>query len=105
MRRLRVTGSSRGYKHPTPSASVTTEINRLMSWDGTVQKLTKSGAVIASSKSSVTLRPLMFVSKIIKLFLVTVAKFPYTLFRFGYEIAKLFTRGLSTIRRLLFMPK
>lgn len=101
MGRLPVTESSRGDKHPTPSASETGEINRLMSWDGVVQKLTESGSVIPRPKSQVTFRPLSLVSEITKLFLASIAKFPYTLFKFSYEMAKLFTRLLSRIRCLL----
>ena len=97
--------SSKGHKTPASLTSVKIERNRLMSWDSPVQKLTKPADVIPSSKSSITLRPLGFVSKITKLFFTSLANLPYALFKLGYEIAKLVTMGLSKIRRLLFLKK
>jgi hypothetical protein len=102
MSRLLVSEPSKKFKDAVPSTSVITERNRLMSWDGAAQGLTKPVVVIPSSKITIFLRPLGFVSKITKLILAAVVKLPYTLFRLGYEIAKLVTRGLSNIRRLLF---
>ena len=93
---------SKKFKDAVPSTSVMTERNRLMSWDSAAQGLTKPVVVIPSSKITIFLRPLGFASKITKLILAAVVKLPYTLFRLGYEIAKLVTRGLSNIRRLLF---
>jgi hypothetical protein len=105
MRRLPVTEPFERHKFHATLASVRTERNRLMSWDGPVQRLTKPADVIPSSKSSITLRPLGFVSKITKLFFTSLANIPYALFKLGYEIAKLVTMGLSKIRRLLFLKK
>lgn len=93
-----MTESSKGDKHTSPSTSVTTERNRLMSWESTVQGLAKPGAAATRSKSSINPWTLGFVSKITKLFFASLAKLPYTLFKFSYEIAKLFTRGLSRIK-------
>ena len=93
---------SKEFKAAAPSAPVMTERNRLMSWDSIAQGLTKPVDVIPSSKITITLRPLEFASEITKLILVAVVKLPYTLFKLGYEIAKLVTRRLSKIRRLLF---
>jgi hypothetical protein len=76
-----------------------------MSWDSTVQGITEPSGVISSSKNSITPRPLGLASKILKLIWASLAKLPYTLFKFGYEIAKLTTRGLSSLRRSLFMAK
>jgi hypothetical protein len=76
-----------------------------MSWDSTAQGFNKPGGVTPSSKISITSRLFGFVSNIIKLFLAFLAKLPYALFKLGYEIAKFVTRGLSTIRRLLFVAK
>lgn len=100
-----MTKYSEGHKTPTSLTSVKIERNRLMSWGSTVQGLNKPDGVTPSSKSSITIRALGFVSKITQLFSGSLAKLPYALFKFGYEIAKLFTRGLSTMRHLLFMPK
>jgi len=97
-----VSEPSKKFKDAVPSTSVMTERNRLMSWDSAAQGLTKPVVVIPSSKITIFLRPLGFASKITKLILAAVVKLPYTLFRLGYEIAKLVTRGLSNIRRLLF---
>jgi len=100
-----VTESSKEHKVSVILTTVTTERNRLLTWDGTVQELTKPGAVFPSPKSSITFRPFGFVNNITKLYLASLAKLPYTLFKIGYEIAKLVTRVLSNIRRLLFMTK
>jgi hypothetical protein len=87
------------------SNSVKTERNRLVSWESPVQELTKPAIVTPSPRNAITLKPLEFVSEVTKLILATFAKLPYTLFKLGYEIAKLVTRGLSRIRRLLFVAK
>ncbi len=100
-----MTESPKEFKDVASSNSVTTERNRLISWDSTTQGLTKPVDVIPSSKSSITLRLLRFVSKIAKLIRASLAKLPYTLFKMGYEIAKLITRVLSNLRHLLFLPK
>ena len=105
MSRLPVNESSKGHKVSATFTTVTTERNRVISWDSTAQGLNKPGGVTPSSKSSITCRPFGFVSNIIKLFLASLAKLPYALFKLGYEIAKFVTRGLSTIRRLLFVAK
>ncbi len=76
-----------------------------MSWEIPVQGLTKQDNVIPSSKSKITVRPFRFVSTTTKLLLVSLAKLPYALFKLGYEIAKLVTKRLSSLRRLLFMRK
>ena len=100
-----MTESSKGHKHPNASTSVTTQRNRLMSWDSTGQEFTEPGCVISSSKNSITLRPLGFGSKIPDLICASLSKLPYTLIKICYEFAKLVTRGLSSIRRLLFVAK
>ena len=100
-----MTESTKGHKHPNASTSVTTQRNRLISWDSNAQGLNKPYGVTPSSKNSITIRTLVFVRKVTKLFPESLAKLPYALFKLGYEIAKIFTRGFSTIRRLLFMPK
>jgi hypothetical protein len=101
MSRLPVTESSKEFEAADPSNSVTAERNRLMSWDSTVQKLTIPVAVIPLPKNTIILRQLEFLLGVAKLILADLSKAPYTLFKFGYEIAKLFTRGLSRIRFLL----
>ncbi len=100
-----MTESSEGHKTSTSLTSVKIERNRLLSWDSTVQGLNKPDGVTQSSKNSITFRTIVFVRKVTKLFPESLAKLPYALFKLGYEIAKIFTRGFSTIRRLLFMPK
>lgn len=101
MRRLSVIESSRKVKFMAPVTSATIERNRLMSWDSTSRELTESGSVTPSPKSSITVGPIGSVSTITKLIFESLAKLPYSLFKLGYEIAKLFTRGLSSIRFLL----
>ncbi len=91
---------SKGHKVPAAFTSTTTERNRLVSWDSTVQGLNKPDGATRGSKGSITIRTLGFVRKITKFFSESLAKLPYELFKFGYEIAKLFTRGLSRIRLL-----
>jgi hypothetical protein len=105
MSRLPVTESSKVHKVSTPLTSVTIERNRLLSWDSTVQELTKPDDVIPGLKTAITLWPIGFPSKIIREFLASLARLPYTLFKLGYEIAKLATIGLSGIRRMLFQEK
>ena len=100
-----MTEYSEGHKTPASLTSVKIERNRLMSWDSTVQGLNKPDGVTQSSKNSITISTIVFVRKATKLFPESLAKLPYALFKLGYEIAKIFTRGFSTIRRLLFMPK
>ncbi len=100
-----MTESSEVHKTSATLTSVKIERNRLISWDSTVKGLNKSDGVTPSSKNSITVRTLVFVRKITKLFPEYLAKLPCTLFKLCYEIAKFVTSGLSTIRRLLFMPK
>jgi hypothetical protein len=76
-----------------------------MSWDSTVQELTKPDDVIPGLKTARILWPFGFASKIIRVFFAPLAKLPYALFKLGYEIAKLVTKRLSSLRRLLFMRK
>jgi hypothetical protein len=105
MSRLPVTEPTKEIKDATPSTSVMTERNRLMSWDSIARGLTQPVDQIPSSKITIILRPLAFVSKIKKLISAALVKLPYTLFKIGYEIVKLFTRGVSRLRRLLFPAK
>jgi hypothetical protein len=105
MSRLLVSEPSKKFKDAVPSTSVMTERNRLMSWDSAAQGLTKPVVVIPASKITIILGPLAFVSKITKLISAALVKLPYTLFKIGYEIVKLFTRGASSLRRLLFPAK
>ena len=100
-----MTESSKGNKHLVASTSVTTERNRLMSWEKPVQELTKPAVVIQIPRNAINLKSLDFVSKVTKLIHANLVKLPYTLLRLGYEIAKLVTRGLSSIRRLLFVAE
>jgi hypothetical protein len=102
MRRFPVTES---HKVSATLSSVTAERNRLISWDSLVQGLTKPSAEIPSSKNLITLGPFRFLSNVITLFLASLANLPYALFKLGYEIAKLVTRGISRIRSLLFVAK
>ena len=102
---LPVTEPSKEFKDPVPLISVMTERNRLISWDSTVQELTKPAAVTRSPQIAIIPRSLGFIIKITQLIPATLFKLPYTLFKLGYEIAKLVTRGLSSIRRLLFVAK
>lgn len=97
---LPVTESSKGYKRPAAFTSTMTERNRLVSWDSTVQELNKPDGATRGSKSPITIWTFRFVSKITQLFSGSIAKLPYALFKIGYEIAKLFTRGISRIRFL-----
>jgi hypothetical protein len=105
MSRLPVTESSKEQKVAATLTSVTTERNRLMSWPNPVQGLTKPGGVAPSSKSTITLSLLAFVSNTTKSILAALVTLPYSLFKLGYEIAKVITRGLSRVRRLLFVAK
>ncbi len=96
-----MTESSKVHKVSAPLTSVTTERNRLMSWDSNVQELTKPNDLIQGSKTAIILWPFGFASKTYKLIFASLAKLPYALFKLGYEIAKLLTKGLSSVRRLL----
>ena len=98
-----MTESSEGHKTSATLTSVKMKRNRLISWDSIVQGLNKPDGVTPSSKKSITSGTLVFVRKITKLFPESLAKLPFALFKLGYEIAKLVTRVLSNIRRLLFL--
>jgi hypothetical protein len=100
-----VSEPSKEFKDADPSASVMTERNRLVSWASAAQELTKPVAVIPISKIAIILKPPLFVSKMTKLILTTLLRLPHKLFKLGYEIAKLFTRALSSIRRSLFVAE
>ena len=100
-----MTESSKEQKVAETLTSVTTERNRLMSWSNPVQGLTKPGGVAPSSKITIILSLLAFVSNTTKSILAALVTLPYLLFKLGYEIAKLITRGLSRIRSLLFVAK
>ena len=100
-----MTEPAKEIKDAAPSTAVMTERNRLMSWDSIARGLTKPVDVIPSSKTTIILGPLAFARKITKLIFATLVKLPYTLFKLGYEIAKLAISGLSRIRRLLFVAK
>jgi hypothetical protein len=100
-----VTEYRKGHKVSATLTSVTAERNKLISWDSLVQGLTKPSAEMPNSKNSITLRPFRFLSNVIKLFLASLANLPYALFKLGYEIAKLVTRGISRMRSLLFVAK
>jgi hypothetical protein len=76
-----------------------------MSWDSTVQELTKPDDGVPGLKTASILWPFGFASKIIRVIFASLAKLPYTLFKLGYEIAKLVTKRLSSLRRLFFMRK
>ncbi len=95
-----MTESSKGYKGNAAFTSTTTERNRLVSWESTIEGLNKPDGATQGPKSSITIRTFGFVSKITQLFSGSIAKLPYALFKFVYEIAKLFTRGISRIRFL-----
>jgi hypothetical protein len=105
MSRLPVNEPTKEIKDATLSTSVMTERNRLMSWEKPVQELTKPAMVIQIPRNAINLKSLDFVSKVTKLIHANLVKLPYTLFRLGYEIAKLVIRGLSSIRRLLFVAE
>ena len=105
MSRLPVTESSKEQKVAATLTSVKTGRNRLISWSNPVQGLTKPGGVALSSKGTITLSLLAFVSNTTKSILAALVTLPYSLFKLGYEIAKVITRGLSRIRRLLFVAK
>ena len=100
-----MTESSEGHKTSATLTSVKMKRNRLISWDSIVQGLNKPDGVTPSSKKSIPSGTLVFVRKITKLFPESLAKLPFALFKLGYEIAKLVTRVLSNIRRLLFLNK
>ena len=100
-----MTESHKGSEYTATPTSVTTERNRLMSWVSNSQELTEPLTEMPSPKIPIIPKTLGFVSKIANSTLEFLAKLPYTLFKFGYEIAKLVARGLSRIRRLLFVAK
>ena len=100
-----MTQSSKEVKFTALSKAVMTSRNKLMSWESVSQGSTRSGHEVAGSKTRVILKPLGFVSRISKFMLVTLLKLPNTAFKFAYEIAKFFARGLSSTRRFLFVAK
>jgi hypothetical protein len=101
MSRLPVTESSKGHKVSATLISGKIERNKLMSWDSTFHELNKPVSEFPRPKTPVTPGPLGFVSNITKSIYASLVKLPYTLLKLGYEMAKLFTRGLSSFRRLL----
>ena len=96
-----MTESSEGNEVSATLTSVTTARNRLMSWGNTAKDPTKTFVVVASYKIPMIGPLLGFVSNITKWILAALISLPYTLLKFVYVIAKLFTRGLSSIRRFL----
>ena len=97
--------SSKAFDFTNFSKSEKTERNRLMLWDSAVQEFNESIPANQSPRSAITPKLIEFVCKIVKLIFTTLFKLPYTLFKLGYEIAKIVTRGLSSIRRLLFVAR
>lgn len=89
------------HKTSATLTSVKIERNRLISWEGTVQGLNKPDGVTPSSKNSISTMKHGFVIKTTKLLFESLAELPYALFKFGYAVAKLFTRGLSRARLVL----
>ena len=100
-----MTAYSKGVEFTNDSNSVKTKRNRLVSWEKPIQEFTKPAVVISNPRNVITPKPLEFVSKVTKLILATLVNLPYTLLKLGYEIAKVVTRGLLRIRRLLFVAK
>jgi hypothetical protein len=76
------------------------EKNRLISWDSNVQELNQSNAGTSDSKGTTMPSHSGLANKMTKLILATAVRLPTVIFKVGYELAKLATRGLSRVRRL-----
>jgi len=105
MSRLPVTETSRRIKFTKVYKLLKTERNRLKSWDSATQELITSIPANQSPRNAITPKTLNLVSKIFKLIFASLFKLTYILFKLVYEIAKIVTRGLSIIRRLLFVAR
>ena len=88
-----------------PSKSGTTQRNRFVVWERASQDPNNSGVGIPSPKKSTSLRPLNHISSITKSIVKALLSVLYTFIKVGYEVAKFATRGLSSIRRFLFVTK
>jgi hypothetical protein len=89
-------------QHSTPGA---TERNRLVSWKTAAQRPNEYSVETLRSKISLSINPIGLANKYIKLIGAIPTKLVYTVFKLGFEIAKILIGRLSKIRRLLFVPK
>ena len=89
----------------TPSKSGTPQRNRFVVWERVSQDPNNSGVGIQSPKKTTSLRPPNHISSITKSIFKALLGVLYTFIKVGYEVAKFATRGLSSIRRFLFVTK
>ncbi len=100
-----MTETSKGLEFTRVYKTLRTERNRLVSWDSAKQEFDISIPANQSPRNAITPKTHEFIGKIFKLIFASLFKLTYTLFKLGYEIAKIVTRGLSSIRRLLFVAR
>jgi hypothetical protein len=105
MSRLLVTESSKRNALVSLSTSGSKERNRLISWGNPVATPTKPEVENLNLKISIGQTPPSLGGRITKSIFVALFKLLYTSLKFCYEIAKFFTKGLSSIRRFLFVAK
>ena len=87
------------------SKSRSTERNKLVSWETAAQRPNEYSFETLRSKIALSINPIGLASKYIKLIGAIPTKLVYTVFKLGFEIAKILIGRLSKIRRLLFVPK
>ena len=100
-----MTEFSKEVKVGGPSTLAKTERNRFVSWESDVQIANQPGIEALTPKASKALSSLTPVSRIAKSIFAVLVKVIYSLFKVGYEVAKFFTRRLSSIRGFLFSGK
>jgi len=105
MSRLLVTESSKRNALVSFSTSGNKERNRLVSWGNPLETPTKPKVENLNPKISIGQSPPSLVGRITKSIFAALFKLLYTSLKFGYEIAKFMTKGMSRIRRFLFVAQ
>ena len=105
MSRFIVNESSKEAAFIASSISGTTERNRFVTWESAVRIASKPAIETLSPKTSMTHGLLRLACKIIRSIVEALLKALYRFLKFSYEIAKFFTKGLSSIRRYLFVAQ
>ena len=97
-----MTEFSKDVKVGAPATSAKTDRNRFVSWESDVQLANKTGVEILTPKKSKSHGSPSFASRTTKSIVTVFLKVLYTVFKIGYEVAKFFTRRLSTFTRFFF---
>jgi hypothetical protein len=97
-----VTEFSKEVKVGAPATPPETERNRFVSWESAAQLANKPRVEILTPKTSKSHGSPSFASRTTKSIVAVSLTLLYTVFKIGYEVAKFFTRRLSTFTRFFF---